>query len=86
MDESQIEHIVEQAAKRAAKEAVRETLSGLGFAMENPRDIQADLLYLQKIRKGSEFMALRVKASVIAVLIPTFLYMLWEVVRESVTK
>lgn len=68
------------------KEAVHETLSGLGVSASEPLEVQADFIYIRKMRKGSEFMARRVKGSVIAVVVPSFLYLLWEAVKTSLSK
>lgn len=79
MDESTIQRI----ASEASKEAVSETLSALGFTPDNPNEIQKDLHYLRKVRIGSEFVSMRVKASAIAILVPTILYMLWQAIKEQ---
>ncbi len=64
--------------QRVAKETVHETLKNIGFDADNPREIQADLRYLNQTRKGSEFIAMHLKTTLIATLIPTFLYLLWQ--------
>lgn len=66
------------------KEAVHETLSGLGLNIGSPQEMQADFVYIRRMRKGSEFMSRRIKASVITVAIPTFLYLLWDTIRNAV--
>ncbi len=72
--------------KETVKEAVHETLTGLGFNTEHPHEMQADLRYLHKTRKGSEFLALRAKTSLLAFMVPTALYILWEALKEGVKK
>jgi len=81
-DNSEVRAIVRQAAR----EAVHETLAGLGIHANDQKDIQADLFYLRKIRKGSEFVGMRAKASVIAILIPSILYLIWEAVKQTIHK
>ncbi len=78
------EENIRKLVKQASREATRETLKGLGFAADAPQDMQADLLYLRKIRTGSEFVNLRLKAALIAFLVPTVLYLLWEAFKEVV--
>ncbi len=74
----------QQEMKKIIHETVHETLSGLGFDTDEPRQMQQDLFYLRKLRQGSEFMTTRVKAALIATLIPTMLYLAWEVIRRMV--
>ena len=76
-------NIDEKSLKRIVKEVVHETLTGLGFAPHEPNEMQANLIYLNKLRKGSEFMSIRAKASLIAFLIPTLLYFMWESLKRS---
>ena len=73
----------EKNLKRIVKEVVHETLSGLGFAPHEPNEMQANMVYLTKLRKGSEFMSLRAKASLIAFLIPTLMYFIWESLKRT---
>ncbi len=80
------EDMLRKIVRESTKEAVHETLISLGFNPEEPQEMQANLIYLDKIRRGSEFLSIRIKASVIAVTIPTFLYLLWEVVKNAITK
>jgi len=80
------EDIIKKIVHETTKEAVHETLKGLGFDTKSPHEVQSDLLYLRKVRKGSEFISLRVKASTIALLVPTILYIMWEAIKQSVTK
>ena len=80
LDETTICKIV----REASRESVHETLTALGFDIHDPHEVQSDLLYLRRIRKGSEFVSQRVKASIITVLIPTFLYLLWEAIKRGI--
>jgi len=77
---------IKKIVKETAKEAVSETFTSLGFDVAEPHETQADQHYLRKLRKGSEFMSLRIKVSLIAFIIPAFLYMAWEVVKEAFHK
>ena len=79
LDETTIHRIV----KEASRETVQETLTALGFDVHDPHEVQSDLLYLRQVRKGSEFMRQRIRASIITVLIPTLLYLLWEVLKQG---
>ena len=78
MEEEQIRKIVE--------EAVRETLSVLGIAHKEPQEMQADFLYIRRMRRGSEMVSQRVMTSIITVMIPTTLYLLWEALRQVIGK
>lgn len=72
--------------KESAKEIVRETLEGLGFDINKAHEMQADLYYLRVIRKGSEKTAYFLKTSILGVVIPSVLYLLWEAIKYSITK
>ena len=67
--------MTEDDIRRIVREAVYETLSGLGMATSEQHELQADFLFIRKMRKGSEAMA------VITVLVPAFLYMVWQAVK-----
>ncbi len=60
------------------REAVEETLMRLGFSLDNHTELQADMLYLRKSRKGSEELAKWIKRSAIGVSISASLFALWE--------
>lgn len=72
--------------RRIVRETVRETLSGMGFDISTPMENQADLAYLRRLRKGSEDMARRVRASTITIAVTTALYLLWEAVKALIVK
>lgn len=69
--------------KNIVKETVGETLSGLGFSSSDPNEIQADLIYLRKMRTGSEEMSKLIKKCIITVTIPSFLYIVWEALKKA---
>ena len=66
------------------KKSVKETLTGLGFDVREPREMQQDLLHLRKIRKGSEEISKKAKATMIALVVSTGTYMLWESIKKSI--
>lgn len=72
----------EDYIKRVVREAVYETLSGLGIEARQQLEVQADFLYIRKIRKGSEALSRNIRTSAITFLIPVLLYMLWESFRQ----
>lgn len=78
MTDDDIRHIV--------REAVYETLSGLGMAAHEQQELQADFIYIRKMRKASEALGGNIRASIITVLIPTTLYILWQAVKGEVWK
>ncbi len=82
MDAREIQRIIHETAR----ESVRETLRSAGMNMDDLHETQADMLYLRKIRKGSEFIGLRIRGTIIAAMIPTLLYLLWEVVKTGLHK
>jgi hypothetical protein len=76
----------EELLRKIIREAVHETLSGLGFNLANLQEMQADLLYLHYKRKSSEEMMGRIRLSVITVVIPLLLYLVWEAVKLQVMR
>ena len=76
---------IEKIIRTTAREAVHETLIGLGFDAACPHDMQADLLHLRKLRRSSEFLAIRLRMALIATLLPAILYLVWDGVRQLFT-
>lgn len=69
--------------RRIVHEAVYETLQGLGIDASRQHEVQADFLYVRKMRKGSEALSRNIGATSITFLIPALLYMLWESIRQA---
>lgn len=72
-----------ELVQETVRETVNEVLVGLGFNPHDPQRMQANLHYLDKIRRGSEMMAQRVKITIITTLIPTFLYLFWQTIKNA---
>ena len=70
----------------AVREAVHETLIGLGFEMQSPAQLQADMHYLRGLRKGSEEVTRLVRHSVLTLAVSTALYLLWQAVKAALGK
>ena len=69
--------------RRIVREAIFEVLSGLGIEAQQQHEVQADFLYVRKIRKGSEAMGRTIRNSAITVLIPTMVYMIWNSIKNT---
>jgi hypothetical protein len=78
--------MTEDDIRNIVRETVYETLSGLGMAAHEQQELQADFIYVRKIRKSSEALSGNVRASIITVFIPTILYVLWQAVKGEVWK
>lgn len=74
----------EEALRKIIREAVQETLSGLGFNVNNLYEVQADMQYLHKLRRDSEDLSSRIRLSIITVTVPALLYLLWGAVKKAV--
>lgn len=74
----------EDEARKLVKEAVQETLSGLGMNTTDPHELQADFAYIRNMRKGSEYLTKRIKLTAVSVVIPSFLYLIWEAFKGVV--
>lgn len=70
--------------KQTVRETVYEVLTGLGFDPGDPHAMQANLHYLDKIRRGSEIISQKIKITIITTLIPTLLFLLWQAIRKIV--
>ncbi len=57
---------------------VHETLSGLGFTIDDPNQVQQDMIYLRKIRSGSEGIKKLIGGTFITVSITSFIYFIIE--------
>jgi hypothetical protein len=79
MDAREVQRII----RDTSRETVHEALKGLGLTTDSPHELQADMHYLRRLRKGSEFLSLRAKAAVLAALIPALLWLLWQALKDS---
>ncbi len=76
--------MTEEDIRRIVREAVFETLSGLGMATNEQQEVQADFIYMRKMRKGSEAMGRTIRTTAITAIVPTFIYLIWQAVKEAV--
>lgn len=67
-----------ESVRLLIRETVAETLVGLGFETSNPTQTQADMLYLRKLRHGSDEARRIVSRAVLTLIATGLLYMLWE--------
>lgn len=71
----------EETYRGLVRETVHETLVGLGFDMQDPQKLQADMHYLRKMRSGSEDVGRIIQRSAITLSFTTALYLMWEAVK-----
>lgn len=76
----------EALMRKVVSETVRETLMQVGFDMQQPHQLQADMHYLRKLRHGSEDIAQVIRRSLLTVTVSTLLFLLWEAVKMMVQK
>ena len=76
----------DEPIKLLVREAVHETLSGLGFDLKEQPELQADMYYLRRMRKGSEDVHKIIRHSLLTLLVSTGLFLLWEAVRGMLGK
>lgn len=74
----------EDLIRRVVRETVHETLSGLGFDLGDIHEAQADLVYLRRVRKGSEEIPAKIKTSFITLIVPILLYLLWDAIKNKI--
>lgn len=75
---------IERIAREVAPIIIKEALERLGFETNNLSAMQADMLYLRKIRIGTEMFRSRVFLTVIATTIPAFMYIFWESIKNAI--
>jgi len=69
--------------KKLIKETVNETLVTLGVDPDDPQKAQANMAFLEKMRKGSEDTARIVKRSAIGAFVTAGLYMIWLGIQKG---
>lgn len=74
----------EATLRKVIEETVTRTLGHIGFTVDMPREIQADLLYVRKARQGAEEVHKLVRRTAIGVAVSGALYSLWQGIRASV--
>src|SRR5262249_15053687 len=74
--------INEDHLRRLIRDTVHETLASLGIDIHEQGKIQADMLYLRRVREGGEEMARKARTTAIGVLVSTALYLLWAGVQR----
>lgn len=72
--------------RKIMRETVHETLQGVGFDLRDPRQLQADMHYLRKLRHGSEDMTRVLQRSAITLGFTTGLFLLWEALKTILNK
>jgi hypothetical protein len=77
------EQLMREVAKEAAREAVHEALFSIGVNSRRPQDIQADLIYLNRLRRSREQLFLRILSVCVGVIIPAFLFLVWEMLKTT---
>lgn len=68
------------------RRTVQETLGGLGFDLNEPKELQADMYYLRRVRQGSEEMQKTIRRATLTLVVSTGLYLLWESVKQFMHK
>lgn len=72
--------------KEAVKEAMNEQFVAYGFRVLEPNEMQADMLYLRKMRVGSEAIGKHALRAIVGVVVPTGLYILWGWLKSHFTE
>ncbi len=78
-----IDEDVRHIAREAARAAVEEMLLALGLDADEPKETQADMLWLRRARKGSDDMGRYARRSALGIVVPLLLWLLYEGVKGS---
>ncbi|MCD6035206.1 MAG: hypothetical protein K0R63_947 [Rickettsiales bacterium] len=76
LDEANLQKII--------KEVVFETLSSLGFTPYDPQETQKDMIYVRKLREGSEEIGGKIRTTLVTVCITSGLYLVWEAFKNAI--
>lgn len=66
------------------KEAVKETLVSIGVDVDDATEVQKDMAYIRQFRKGSQSLRGNIIRTIVTILIPATLYLMWEAFKSSV--
>lgn len=64
-------------------QTVHETLASLGVDPRRMNDVQADMLYLRRIRRSSEEMGRRLRQTSLTLLATAMIAALWQGIRHA---
>jgi len=73
----------ERVLREVIEETVARTLRHVGFTVDMPHEIQADLLYVRKARQGAEEVQKWVRRTAVSVAISGALYSIWQGIKQS---
>lgn len=73
----------EATTRIVVKEAVEQTLERMGFTVDEPNKLQADMIYVRKAREGSEEVQKWIRRTAISVAITGMLYSIWQELKHS---
>ena len=68
------------------KLVVYETLTGLGFTVDDPYKMQQDMIYIRQFREGTQALKSNFIKVFLSVTIPGFLYLIWEAFKSSLNQ
>lgn len=71
--------------KEAVKEAMDEKFLAYGFRVGEPNEMQADMIYLHKMRTGSEAISRHAIKVIVGVVVPTSIYITWDWLKSRFT-
>lgn len=69
--------------KEEVKYVVHETLTGLGFTVDDPHQMQQDMIYIRQFREGSQAFKRNVSKVFISVSLPGLLYLMWDSIKNT---
>ena len=70
--------LTKESVRAIVREAVAETLDGLGFETTKPKELQADMYFLRRLRYGQDEVWKLIRRSVMGLAISATLYLLWD--------
>ena len=73
----------EKALRAIIEETVTRTLEHIGFTVEEPNHMQADMIYLRKARQGSEEIHKWIHRTAVGAAVSGAIYSIWQGVRHS---
>jgi hypothetical protein len=66
-----------------AREAVMEALISVGIDVSSPTELQADLYYLRRLRRGADEMRSVVRKALISLVVSGVIFLLWKAFKDQ---
>ena len=74
----------EEDFRRLLEETLDNKFKLYGFRVDDPHELQQDMLHLRKLRLGCEATKKNILKAFITVTIPATIYMIWDALKDNI--